>query len=107
MRLTGASVTQAIEVVRGLREFPEQHSIEDLKEIKDERVRQELFEGVQKIFNKAHAVSSWWYYKRTAILKSLWPEQYLNAIQRWEDKNQMIWQEFGYKKDKNSFYLKA
>jgi len=107
MRLTGASVTEAIEMTRRLREFPEKSSIEDLKGIADEALRQELFDAVPKIFNKGHAVGSWWYYKRTAILKSLWPEQYLNAIQRWEDKNQMIWQEFGYKKDKNSFYLKA
>lgn len=97
----------SIEVTRRLREFPENSSIDDLKDIKDQNVRQELFEAIPKIFNKSHAVGSWWYYKRTAILKSLWPEQYLDAIQKWEDKNQMIWQEFGYKKDKNSFYLKA
>lgn len=107
MRLTGASAIHAIEVTRRLREFPEKSSIEDLKEINDEAVRQELFDAIPKIFNKGHAVGSWWYYKRTAILKTLWPEQYLDAIKKWEDKNQMIWQEFGYKKDKNSFYLKA
>ncbi|MFM6929067.1 MAG: MerR family transcriptional regulator [Bdellovibrio sp.] len=107
MRLTGASASQAIEVTRRLREFPEKCSVDDLKEVKDEAVRQELFDAVSKIFNKGHAVGSWWYYKRTAILKSLWPEQYLNAIKKWEDKHQMIWQEFGYKKDKNVYYLKA
>ncbi|MEK2688249.1 MerR family transcriptional regulator [Bdellovibrio sp. GT3] len=76
--------------------------------VKDMATADFLLEHVDKNFMKAHALTVWWYYKRTAILKSLWPKEYRAAIDRWEQKHQMWWQEFGYKMASDGKpYLKA
>ncbi|WP_413581966.1 MerR family transcriptional regulator [Bdellovibrio sp. HCB288] len=75
--------------------------------VKDEKIANFLLEHVDKNFMKAHALTTWWYYKRTAILKSLWPKEYLAAIERWEEKNQMWWMEFGLPMKDGIVHLKA
>lgn len=106
MRLTGARFEEISPMLTSMREYPEKHSIRDLGKIEDPELRRVFFDSIPTLFSKSHGVSWWWYYKRTAILKALWSEIYLDAIKRWEDKHQMIWREFGYK-DTNYYHLKA
>lgn len=103
MRLTGFGVFQAVEAFRAI----QKGQTEALEGVGDTKIRELLQEKSQTVFLKSHMVRSWWYYKRTAILKSLWQEQYLAVLDRWEQRNGCVWQEFGYKRDDGSFHLKA
>lgn len=105
---TGLSIQESILVHRALGkndESSEHFSKIDL--LSDAEERNLLKESAGKTFLKSHLVSSWWHYRRTAILKSLWKAPYLEAIDRWEQAHGLIWQEFGYKTEQGSYYLKA
>ncbi|WP_413574986.1 MerR family transcriptional regulator [Bdellovibrio sp. HCB290] len=75
--------------------------------VSDQKTANFLLENVHTNFMKAHALTVWWYYKRTAILKSLWPKEYMAAIECWEQKHQMWWQEFGVPFQDGTVHLKA
>ncbi len=64
--------------------------------LKDDHLKKLLLESVKTVFLKSHLASQFWFIKRSAILKSLWPEIYINTLEDWETKNEIIWQEFGY-----------
>ncbi|MEN0059145.1 MAG: MerR family transcriptional regulator [Bdellovibrio sp.] len=82
-----------------------EHSI--LDKVKDLEVRSLLFSNRRTVYSKAHAVTGWLQYKQTAILKSLWPKEYLAILGAWEKEHGLVWFEFGYKTNQNEFYLKA
>lgn len=107
MRVAGIDVLKARDVLRELddMENPPQRTLVD--DIADEKIKVLLKKTAPGVFAKSHAVTAWWYYKRTAILKSLWPKEYLATIDSWEQKHQIIWQEFGYPLDGGKYYLKA
>ncbi|MEN0060333.1 MAG: MerR family transcriptional regulator [Bdellovibrio sp.] len=107
MRLTGVGIAEANSLLSSIRNNPQDHSINSLSNSLEPVVKSSLYEAIPDLYSKSHAVSWWWYYKRTAILKALWKDSYLDSIKKWEDQHQMIWQEFGYKKDKDLYYLKA
>lgn len=46
-------------------------------------------------------------YKQTAILKGLWPKEYLAAIETWEKEHGLVWFDFGYEIKPKEYYLKA
>lgn len=85
----------------------EQNEVVFLEQQANQALVQLLKQSARSTFSKAHMVSAWWIYKRTAILKSLWPKEYIESINDWEREHQMIWQEFGYKTESGEFYLKA
>ncbi|MGZ3771442.1 MAG: MerR family transcriptional regulator [Bdellovibrio sp.] len=99
---------KAIEVLKLIRENKNQDAIlKAMDIIKDKEIRKYLLEKSKNLFLKSHMISSWWHYKRTAILKTLWPKEYLATIEDWEQKNNCIWQEFGYRRIDGSLFLKA
>lgn len=77
-----------------------------LLEITDLGLRFILLNSVTKLQSKSNQVSWWWHFKRTAILKLLWKDLYLQTIVDWEKENKIIWQEFGFKYD-GGYHLKA
>ncbi len=108
VRATGMPMSQAMAQRREIFKNPSL-APEFLKNhVKDEGIRKLLEDNVGSVFMKAHVVTVWWHYKRTAILKSLWPKEFLAAIDRWEQKHKLSWLEFGYKQsDDHTPYLKA
>lgn len=64
--------------------------------LKDPEVRDLLLKESKVVFIKSHMAANYWYIKRSALLKSLWPEIYIETINTWEKENKIIWQEFGY-----------
>lgn len=103
----GVSITEANRIQRALSKDTQGIEREILEQIAIPEVKNLLLERVKKVYSKAHAITGWWHYKRTAILKSLWPKEYLAALEEWETEHKMVWFEFGYKTTNNSFYLKA
>jgi hypothetical protein len=108
MRLTGCNLTEAIEAHKVFANKIQTSAGESLlSRVLNSKIRDLLIKEAPKVFLKSHMVRSWWYYKRTAILKSLWTDFYLKTIGQWEQKNGIIWQEFGYKRPDGSLFLKA
>lgn len=107
MRLTGLDVLRAREVLTQISDMNNPPARTVVDDIADESLKVLLKKTAPGVYAKSHAVTHWWYYKRTAILKSLWTKEYLEVIDRWEQKHQTIWQEFGYPLGDGSYYLKA
>lgn len=107
MRLKGVDALQAREVLAQLSDMAEPAQKTIVDEISDEKIKTLLKKTAPGTFAKSHAVASWWYYKRTAILKSLWPKEYLATVDAWEQRHGLIWQEFGYPLEDAKYYLKA
>ncbi|MBO9666618.1 MAG: MerR family transcriptional regulator [Bdellovibrio sp.] len=107
MRYLGVDVLAAREILRQVGNLNNPPRTSKLDEISDEKIKKLLKMTAPGTFAKSHAVTIWWYYKRTAILKNLWPKEYLAAVDRWEAKNQMVWQEFGYPLADGTYHLKA
>ncbi|QLY24198.1 MerR family transcriptional regulator [Bdellovibrio sp. KM01] len=105
-RVANVSVAEARSIRIALRKDENAHA-DILAKIADPLVRDLLKDKVTKVFMKAHAVTCWWFYKRSAILKSLWEKEYLEAINDWEQKHKLTWVDFGYKTQDGSLYLKA
>jgi DNA-binding transcriptional MerR regulator len=78
--------------------------------IRDEDVKNLLRDMVKKpyhVFLKSHLAAGFWYIKRSAILKTLWPEIYLKAVDDWEQEKGLIWQEFGYIDNERKVHFEA
>jgi hypothetical protein len=105
-RVTGMNFNECRPIRRALAQDENAHA-DILARIADPQIRQLLKERAKKVFMKAHAVTSWWFFKRSAIMKSLWPKEYMQAIDEWEQKHQLTWVDFGYKTYDGSLYLKA
>lgn len=73
----------------------------------DSEVKTLLEASAAKTFLKSHIASGFWYVKRTAILKALWPQVYLETITEWEQEKGLDWQEFGYTDDEGIRHLEA
>lgn len=104
-------IFEAVKVYRAvLRNEPETDSYKLFETIQDEQVKDLLREMVKKphpVFLKSHLAAGFWYIKRTAILKTLWPEIYLKTVADWEQEKGMIWQEFGYIDDDRVVHMEA
>ena len=107
IRLTGASVKEACLTLDALNKKTLNSESSLMDQIKDEKIKSLLLSRAESLDCKSHALSWWWFYKRTAIYKSLWKDQYLKVIDEWEQTNNLIWQEFGYKRQDGSLFLKA
>lgn len=103
----GISLVEANSLQRAVAKNPQGPESLVLEKIEDQDIKDLLINRASKVSSKSHALTSWWHYKRTAILKSLWPSEYLAALDEWEKKNDMVWFEFGYKTKDGNFYLQA
>ncbi len=104
----GVTIVEASVIQRSLRNATDSEKLSmHLSLVKDEKVRKILADRADKVFSKAHSMTSWWMYKRTAILKSLWPKEYMETLDEWENENNLVWFEFGYKTPEGEFFLKA
>lgn len=101
------SILEASRIQRAVAKNPQALEREIFEHIANIDVKNILLDHTKKVYSKAHALSGWWHYKRTAILKSLWPAEYLAALDAWEAEHKMVWFEFGYKTTDGSLYLKA
>jgi len=59
-------------------------------------VRGLLVKEAKFVFLKSHMVAMSWFIKRSAVLKSLHPQLYIDAIHAWEDRNGYCWSDLGY-----------
>jgi hypothetical protein len=93
-----------------LRNEPDTDPYKLFETIQDEQVKnllREKLKGPYPVFLKSHLAAGFWYIKRSAILKTLWPEIYLKTIADWEQEKGMIWQEFGYIDDNRVVHMEA
>lgn len=94
---SGISYSVANQIYRSLAQ--ERESAQELKmlhSISDKRVVDLLVSEVKNMFMKSHVVANLSNVKKSAILKALWKNEYLQTIAEWEQKNGLVWQDFGY-----------
>jgi len=106
-RTAGISITEAHQVLRVIGKNQNASEASIFEKVTEPEIKKLLWATHKTVYSKAHAVSGWLQYKQTAILKSLWPNEYLAALDAWEKEHGLIWFEFGYKTNTNEFYLKA
>ncbi|MFV8257868.1 MerR family transcriptional regulator [Bdellovibrio bacteriovorus] len=106
-RTTGISILEANKIQRAVAQDANAAEVSVLEKVTDTDIRERLRSSCRSVYSKAHSVNGWLQYKQTAILKGLWPKEYLAAIDEWEQKHGLVWFEFGYKPGPNEFYLKA
>jgi hypothetical protein len=106
VRTTGVSILEANRILSAITkdEKASEHSF--LDSIESPEIRKILVSN-KRVYSKAHSVNTWIQYKQTAVLKGLWPQEYLAALESWEKEHGLIWFEFGYKPAPHEFYLKA
>jgi DNA-binding transcriptional MerR regulator len=106
VRTTGVSILEANRILSAITkdEKASEHSV--LDSIESPEIRKILVSN-KRVYSKAHSVNTWIQYKQTAVLKGLWPQEYLAALESWEKEHGLIWFEFGYKPAPHEFYLKA
>lgn len=103
----GISILEANDILRSIAKDEAAPEISILERIVDPRIRELLLCARKTVYSKAHAVNGWLQYKQTAILKGLWPKEYLATLEAWEQEHGLVWFEFGYKPKPDEFYLKA
>lgn len=106
-RTTGVSILEANDIQRAIAKDEKAPESSVLEKVKDSEIRKLLLSSSKPLCSKAHAVTSWLQYKQTAILKGLWPKEYLATLEAWEKEHGLVWFEFGYKPSANEYYLKA
>ncbi|WP_413585090.1 hypothetical protein [Bdellovibrio sp. HCB274] len=106
-RTTGVSILEASRMHRAIANDEKAAEATVFEKVEDPEVRALLRSTCKTVYSKAHAVNGWLQYKQTAILKSLWPKEYLATLDAWEKEHGLVWFEFGYKPSPTEFYLKA
>lgn len=106
-RTTGVSILAANKIQRAIANDENAFEVSILEKVDDAEIRKLLLSTCKKVYSKAHAVNGWLQYKQTAILKELWPKEYLATLEAWEKAHGLVWFEFGYKPTPHEFYLKA
>lgn len=108
MRMTGMDAYHSIPVFKAVAKKEEADpNYQFIHKIEDKEIKELLISRGPHMFLKSHMVGAWWKYKRSAVIKSLWPELYLSTIDQWEQRHGIVYQDFGYKLEDGSFYLKA
>lgn len=105
--LTGVSILEANRVQRALAKDENALEVSFLERVEDSAVRKLLLSSCKNLYSKAHSVTGWLQYKQTAILKGLWPKEYLATLEAWEQEHGLVWFEFSYKPSPHEVYLKA
>jgi len=59
-------------------------------------IREWIDENLPHVFMKSHMVAMWWFTKRSALLNSLYPQEYLQALEGWEQKHNSSWSDLGF-----------
>ena len=106
-RTTGVSILEANRILRAIANDENAREVSVLEKVRDSEIRKLLLSSCKKVYSKAHSVNGWLQYKQTAILKGLWPKEYLATLDAWEKEHGLVWFEFGYKTTPHEFYLKA
>lgn len=106
-RTTGVSILTANAILRAIARDENAAEFSALESVADPEIREALLSSRKTVYSKAHSVNGWLQYKQTAILKGLWPKEYLATIDEWEKEHKLVWFEFGYKPNPNEVYLKA
>jgi DNA-binding transcriptional MerR regulator len=106
-RTTGVSILEGNKIQRAIANSDDAPEVAVLDKVENSEIRELLRLSCKSVYSKAHSVNGWLQYKQTAILKSLWPNEYLAALDAWEKDHGLVWFEFGYKTNANEFYLKA
>ncbi len=106
-RTTGVSILEANNILRAIAKDKNASEFSAVQNISDHEIRNLLISSCKTVYSKAHAVNGWLQYKQTAILKGLWPKEYLETLDAWEKEHGLVWFEFGYKTMAGEFYLKA
>ncbi|WP_373999050.1 MerR family transcriptional regulator [Bdellovibrio bacteriovorus] len=106
-RTTGVSILEANTIQRAIAKNENAPEVSALEKVEDTELRKLLLSSCKSIYSKAHSVNGWLQYKQTAILKGLWPKEYLATLEAWEKEHGLVWFEFGYKPNPHEFYLKA
>ncbi|MEK2644508.1 MerR family transcriptional regulator [Bdellovibrio sp. BCCA] len=106
-RTTGVSILEANRIQRAIANNENSLEVSALEKVNDTETRKLLLSSCKKVYSKAHSVNGWLQYKQTAILKGLWPKEYIATLEAWEKEHGLVWFEFGYKPTPHEFYLKA
>lgn len=106
-RTTGVSILEANRILRVISNDENAPEVSILEKVDDSEIRKLLLSSCKNVYSKAHSVNGWLQYKQTAILKGLWPKEYLTTLEDWEKEHGLVWFEFGYKPTPHEFYLKA
>ncbi|MNT09878.1 hypothetical protein D3C72_1446830 [compost metagenome] len=107
VRTTGVSILEADRILRALAKEENSPELSIFEKIENSEIKKRLLASVKTVYSKAHSVNGWLQFKQTAILKGLWPKEYLAALDAWEKEHGLVWFEFGYKPTPQEFYLKA
>ncbi|MNL31760.1 hypothetical protein D3C87_1535690 [compost metagenome] len=107
VRTTGVSILEADRILRALAKEENSPELSIFEKIENSEIKKRLLASVKTVYSKAHSVNGWLQFKQTAILKGLWPKEYLAALDAWEKEHGLVWFEFGYKPTPHEFYLKA
>ncbi|HEY8272285.1 MAG TPA: MerR family transcriptional regulator [Pseudobdellovibrionaceae bacterium] len=59
-------------------------------------VRELLDREAKSVFLKSHMVCMWWFIKRSAILNSLYPDEYQAALKNWRRTYHSAWSDLGF-----------
>ncbi|WP_413290470.1 MerR family transcriptional regulator [Bdellovibrio sp. HCB337] len=59
-------------------------------------VRELLDREISSVFLKSHMVCMWWFVKRSAVMNSLYPTEYLAALKDWQDNHHSAWSDLGF-----------
>jgi MerR family copper efflux transcriptional regulator len=59
-------------------------------------IRELLDAEATSVFLKSHMVCMWWFIKRSAILNSLHPKEYGEALKDWQDNHHSAWSDLGF-----------
>lgn len=106
-RVAGVSTLEANRVLRTIANSENAPEVSVLDRVREVEVRKLLLSSCKSVYSKAHSVNGWLQYKQTAILKGLWPKEYLATLEAWEKEHGLVWFEFGYKPNADEVYLKA
>ncbi|WP_374074063.1 MerR family transcriptional regulator [Bdellovibrio bacteriovorus] len=106
-RTTGMSILEANRILRAIASDEKAPEFSVLDNVENPEIRKALLGNSKSVYSKAHSVNTWIQYKQTAVLKGLWPKEYLATLDSWEEEHGLVWFEFGYKSASDEFYLKA
>jgi len=59
-------------------------------------IRAFLDANVKGVFFKSHMVCMWWFIKRSAVMNSLYPKEYLAALKDWTNNHHSAWSDLGF-----------
>lgn len=73
-----------------------QEKIAEYKKQVPAEVQELLNRQMMSLYLKAHTVCMWWFIKRSALLNSLYPNEYRAALTEWRANHHAAWSDLGY-----------